>query len=70
MIKVCKPNQDIRFDIPATGLGTIETMIRANAKALALEAGKAVVFDRSAMIQRADETGIAIVALDPTEVSN
>lgn len=64
-VKVCKPNQDTRFDVPAVGAGTVQTMIRANVRALAVEAGRAVVFDREAMIRLADEAGIAIVALEP-----
>ncbi|MFP4032660.1 MAG: LpxI family protein [Desulfococcaceae bacterium] len=64
-VKVCKPNQDARFDVPAVGAGTVQTMIRANVRALAVEAGRAVVFDREAMIRLADEAGIAIVALEP-----
>jgi DUF1009 family protein len=63
VVKVCKPIQDTRFDIPAVGLGTIESMQAANIKTIAIEAGKAVVFDRSAMIQLADEYGIAIAAI-------
>jgi UDP-2,3-diacylglucosamine hydrolase len=64
VVKVCKPIQDTRFDIPAIGLGTIETMKQANVKALAVEAGKAIVFDRESMIKQADQNGIAIVGLD------
>ena len=63
VVKVCKPNQDIRFDIPAIGAQTIKTMHKAGAKALAIEAGKAVVFDRHEMINLADKHGISIVAL-------
>jgi UDP-2,3-diacylglucosamine hydrolase len=62
VVKVCKPNQDFRFDIPATGAHTIEVMIEAGAGALLLEAGKAVVFDREKMISLADEKRITIVA--------
>lgn len=64
VVKVCKPHQDYRFDVPAVGLQTIETMHAAGATALALEAGKAVVFDRDAMIARANEYRIAIAALN------
>jgi hypothetical protein len=64
-VKVCKPDQDARFDIPAVGAGTVETMIRAGVRALAVEAGRAVVFDREAMIRRADQNGIAIVGVEP-----
>ena len=63
VVKVSKPHQDMRFDIPAVGLKTIETMHAANVKTLAIEAGKAVVFDRKAMIKLADKYKISIVAL-------
>lgn len=63
VVKVCKPNQDTRFDIPAIGVTTIETMQAAGARALAVEAGKAVAFDREEMIQAADKHGMAVVAL-------
>ena len=63
VVKVCKPTQDTRFDIPAVGLATIETMHAAGVKTLAIEAGNAVVFDREAMIAQADGCGVAIVAL-------
>jgi UDP-2,3-diacylglucosamine hydrolase len=69
VVKVCKPNQDLRFDVPAIGIQTIETMHASGARALALEAGKAVVFDRPELIGRADQYDIAIVALtDPVKI--
>jgi DUF1009 family protein len=64
VVKVCKPNQDTRFDVPAVGLQTIEAMRAAGVQALAIEAGQAVVFDRQAMIERADGYKMAIVALN------
>lgn len=63
VVKVCKPNQDIRFDIPAIGAQTIKTMHEAGARVLVIEAGKTVVFDREEMIKLANEFGIAIVAM-------
>lgn len=62
VVKVCKPNQDFRFDVPAIGAETIRTMKAAGVRALAVEAGKAVVFDREEMIRKAEDAGIAIVA--------
>jgi UDP-2,3-diacylglucosamine hydrolase len=62
-VKVCKPNQDMRFDVPAVGIGTVESMQTAGVRLLALEAGKTVAFDREAMIALADEFGMSIVAL-------
>ena len=61
LVKVCKPNQDFRFDVPTVGAQTIETMIRHHVRALAIEAQRTVVFDRAEMIRLADESGIAIV---------
>ncbi|MDM8541764.1 UDP-2,3-diacylglucosamine diphosphatase LpxI [Desulfococcaceae bacterium HSG7] len=62
VVKRCKPNQDTRFDMPAVGIDTIKTMRMANIKVLIIEAGKAVVFDRREMIDRADLSDITIVA--------
>ena len=64
VIKTCKPNQDKRFDIPAVGVQTVETMYKAGAKALAIEAGKAIVFDKEDMIALADKYGISIIAMN------
>ena len=63
VVKVCKPIQDERFDVPAIGVDTIRTMTEAGASVLAIEAGKAIVFDREEMIRLADRHGIAIIAL-------
>ena len=63
-IKVCKPEQDHRFDIPAIGLETIQTMRQAGIRALAVEAGKAIVFDRPSMIKLADEYKMTIIAIE------
>ncbi len=62
VVKVAKPNQDMRFDVPVIGLRTIETMRQAGATCLALDAGRCLILDGEAMIQAADEAGIAIVA--------
>ncbi len=64
VVKVCKPNQDTRFDVPAVGLQTVEIMHAANIKTLAIEAGKAMVFDREAMIEQANAYKMTIVALE------
>jgi DUF1009 family protein len=63
VVKVCKPNQDERFDVPAVGLQTVKTMHAAGAGTLAIEAGKAVVFDRKEMIDLANKYKISIVAM-------
>ena len=62
-VKVLKPTQDVRFDVPAVGAETVEVMAESGVMALAVEAGRAVVFDREEMIARADAAGIAIMAL-------
>jgi DUF1009 family protein len=62
VVKVAKPKQDMRFDVPVIGLPTIETMLRAGATCLSIEAGKTLLFDREAMLKRASEAGVTIVA--------
>ena len=62
VVKVCKPNQDLRFDLPAVGSDTVKAMITANAAVLAIEAGKTLIFDRDEMVSAADAHGIAIVS--------
>jgi DUF1009 family protein len=63
VVKLPKPKQDMRFDVPVIGLRTLETMIRAGATCLAIEAERTLLFDREAIIRRAAEAGIAIVAM-------
>ncbi len=63
VVKVAKPNQDMRFDVPVIGIRTIETMVAAGASCLSLEAGRTLLFDRETLIARADAAGIAIVAV-------
>lgn len=65
VVKVSKPRQDMRFDVPVIGLKTIEAMRRSNATALAIDAGRTLLFDRDALIHAADEAGIAIQAFAP-----
>jgi len=62
VVKVAKPNQDMRFDVPVAGVPTIAAMRAAGATCLCVEAGRTLLFDREAMIAAADEAGIAIVA--------
>ena len=63
VVKLPKPKQDMRFDVPVIGLRTLETMIRAGASCLAIEAERTLLFDLDAMILRATDANIAIVAL-------
>jgi DUF1009 family protein len=62
VVKVAKPNQDMRFDVPVVGIATVEAMIRAGAGCLSVEAGRTLLFDRAQLIERANHKGIAIVA--------
>jgi DUF1009 family protein len=62
VVKVAKPNQDMRFDVPVIGIRTIETMIQAGASCLSVEAGRTLLFDRETLLNRAAKAGIAIVA--------
>jgi DUF1009 family protein len=62
VVKVAKPNQDMRFDVPVVGVATIETMRTARATCLCVEAGRTLLFDLPAMVRAADEAGIALIA--------
>ena len=62
VVKVAKPNQDMRFDVPVIGLKTIETMAQAGATCLAIDAGKCLFLDGDKVIAAADQAGIAVVA--------
>jgi DUF1009 family protein len=61
VVKVAKPNQDMRFDVPVIGINTVEAMIRAGASCLSVEGGRTLLFDREKLMERAAEAGIAIV---------
>ncbi len=63
VVKVSKPTQDLRFDVPAVGLGTVEIMAEVKASVLALEAGKTLIFDRQDMLRLADARKIAVIGL-------
>jgi UDP-2,3-diacylglucosamine hydrolase len=62
VVKIAKPNQDMRFDVPVVGLKTIDVMRAAGATCLALDASKCLLIDGQAIVDRADEAGISIVA--------
>jgi DUF1009 family protein len=63
VVKVSKPSQDMRFDVPVIGLKTIEVMDRSNARVLAVDAGKTLLFDREALLGAARQAGISIIGL-------
>src|SRR6266545_4203638 len=62
VVKVAKPQQDMRFDVPTVGCSTIETLHRAGGRVLAIEAGKTIVIDQEETIQLANRYGLTIVA--------
>ena len=64
VVKLRKPNQDFRFDLPATGLTTIETMAEVHCSVLAVEAGQSLLFDRERMIGAANKAGIIVVGVE------
>ena len=66
VVKVAKPQQDMRFDVPTVGCTTIETLHRAGGRVLAVEAGKTIFLDQAETVALADRYGMTIVALaDP-----
>jgi DUF1009 family protein len=63
VVKVAKPKQDMRFDVPVIGIRTVETMIEAGAGCLSVEAAHTLLFDRETLLDRANAAGIAIIAV-------
>jgi DUF1009 family protein len=63
VVKVSKPEQDLRFDVPAVGLKTLKVMLAVKAAVLAVEAGKTLIFDREDMVRLADQGNIAVWGL-------
>ena len=61
VVKVAKPDQDMRFDVPVVGVPTIETMIAAGATCLSITAGKTLIFDREEMLRSANLKKICII---------
>jgi DUF1009 family protein len=69
VVKVSKPGQDMRFDVPVVGVPTIEVMQRCGATALGVDAGRTLLFDRPELVAAADRTGIAIESAVPPETA-
>ena len=65
VVKIAKPSQDMRFDVPVVGVRTIESMIEAGATCLCITAGKTLLFDREQILKLADEKRLAVVAVPP-----
>ena len=70
VVKVAKPNQDMRFDVPAVGLRTLEALIDARAEAFAFEAKKTIFIDQDEFIRSADDKGIALVGVTDPAAAN
>jgi DUF1009 family protein len=65
VVKVSKPRQDMRFDVPVVGMATLEAMREAGSRVLAVDAGRTLLIDRPVFLARADEDGVAVVGLAP-----
>jgi DUF1009 family protein len=65
VVKVAKPKQDMRFDVPVVGPGTLEAMREAGARVLALDSGRTLLLDRAEFLSHADEAGVAVWGLRP-----
>jgi len=64
VVKVAKPQQDMRFDVPTIGLGTLETLAAAGGRVLAIEAGRTIIIDQAHVIEFANRQKLVVVALD------
>ena len=62
MVKIAKPDQDMRFDVPVIGLATVEVAAEARLRVIAVEAGRTLLLERDAVLERAARAGISIVA--------
>jgi DUF1009 family protein len=65
VVKVAKPAQDMRFDVPVVGVPTVRVMAEAGATCLCLTAGKTLIFDREEMLALADKNRLSVVAVAP-----
>ncbi|MCA9130493.1 MAG: UDP-2,3-diacylglucosamine diphosphatase LpxI [Planctomycetales bacterium] len=68
LVKVAKPNQDMRFDVPTIGLKTVQRVVRAGGSAIAIEAGRTIIVDRKATLEYANANSITIVAIAAPEL--
>ena len=69
VVKVAKPQQDMRFDVPTIGLGTLQALVDAGGQVLAVEAGKTIVVDEAEVIRFARQHRLTVVAVDPATMS-
>nr|WP_320013051.1 UDP-2,3-diacylglucosamine diphosphatase LpxI [uncultured Desulfobulbus sp.] len=70
VVKLKKPGQDFRFDLPATGIQTIKTLASVKGAVLAVEAGQSLLFDQEAMVKAAKDAGVVVVGLVEDEMGN
>jgi hypothetical protein len=70
VIKVSKPGQDMRFDVPVVGMNTLYSMKKATARVLAIEAGKCIIVDKGEFIKEADRVGITVVGIDDDKIQS
>ena len=68
VVKVSKPQQDMRFDVPVVGLDTLRTMIEVEARVLAVEAGKSILLNREKLLTEANTAGIAVVGFKDNSI--
>jgi UDP-2,3-diacylglucosamine hydrolase len=64
LVKTAKPQQDMRFDVPTVGLGTLQTLVQAGGKVLAIEAGKTILVEQAEFLEYADANNLVVVAID------
>ena len=69
VVKAARPDQDMRFDVPAVGLDTLEVMQECNVSALAIDAGKTLILDREKFIREADRFKATVLAVDPNRAA-
>jgi DUF1009 family protein len=69
VVKVAKPQQDMRYDVPAIGVGTLQTMVDAGASVLAVEAQKTIILDESEVIDFANRHKLVVAAIDESEIA-
>jgi DUF1009 family protein len=65
VVKVAKPRQDMRFDVPVVGAGTLDVMREAGSRVLALEAGRTLLLEKAAFLDAAEDAGIAVWGMEP-----
>lgn len=70
VVKVAKPQQDMRFDVPTIGLGTLRAMVAAGGQVLAVEAGKTIIVDEADVIRFAHQQRLTVVAVDPAQLAD